>query len=92
MFILRRITSEGKRMNLCIGEIYEDILKETDKEDFKKICESMKWSDNDPDLYGFVSYNTPKGNINHPLYKKSTYFIMTETGKTFADLTLKTII
>lgn len=89
MFILRRITSEGNRMNLCLGNHYYDILKESNKKEFDRVCELMKWKNDDPDLYGFVSYDTSSGNVNHPLYKKSNYFIMTESGKTFDNLTFR---
>jgi len=41
----------------------------------------------DEDIYGFVVYNEGQSII--PLYKKSVYFMMTESGKTFANLSLK---
>ena len=86
MFILRRITSESKRVNTVLGNHYALILEEKNKEEYQKALKVMKW-DNDPDVYGFISCYESKELI--PLYKKSTYFVMVSDGKTFENITFK---
>lgn len=86
MFILRRITSQNVERNTVIGESYILIDAEKNPEDYKKSLNVMKWS-SDSDIYGFISHN--EGSKLIPLYMKSTYFVMTESGKTFANISNK---
>lgn len=88
MFILRRITSEGNELNDCLGDRYHLVLKERNQEEYEKALKVLKWKD-DEELYGFIIYSKGNEMIHYPLYKKSVYFIMTETGKTFANISKK---
>jgi hypothetical protein len=89
MFILRRITSENKQVNDCLGDRYHLVLKETNKDDYVDALTEVKWKGDDDELYGFVIYSSGNEMIHSPLYKESIYFIMTESGKTFANITFK---
>ena len=85
MFILRRITSENVERNTVLGESYLLINAERNQKDFNESLKIMKC--NKEDVYGFISHD--EGSKLIPLYKKSTYFVMTESGKTFANVSLK---
>lgn len=89
MFTLRRITSESIEFNTCLGASYILILRERNSDEFESTAKLMKWNEADitKDMYGFISHNEGKDII--PLYQKSHYFIMTEAGKTFCNLTFK---
>lgn len=88
MFVLRRITSEANELNDCIGERYHLVLKERNKDEYEKSLKALKWED-DNELYGFVIYSFANEMVHCPLYKKSVYFIMTESGQTFANISQK---
>ena len=80
MFILRRITSENKEVNRVLGESYNLITEERNKEDFDTI--------HDPDqkeIFGYISHKD--GSEIIPLFKKSLYFVMMSNGQTFANIT-----
>ncbi|MCK5605332.1 hypothetical protein KAR91_25795 [Candidatus Pacearchaeota archaeon] len=85
MFVLRRITSQNVESNTVLGEYYVLIDAERNQDDFSKSIDFMKCDKND--VYGFISHNS--GNKLIPLYKKSAYFVMTESGKTFANVSFK---
>jgi len=89
MFILRRITSEGNERNERIGKSYHPVRKIENAEEYQKTFKTwlLGLEKDDEDIYGFVVYNEGQSII--PLYKKSVYFMMTESGKTFANLSLK---
>jgi len=89
MFILRRITSENRQLNDCLGNRYHLVLKVENKDEYEEALKVMKWKDDDETLYGFVIYDQGNQMIYCPLYKKSVYFIMTESGKTFANISHK---
>lgn len=86
MFILRRITSKGLEINTCLGIEYVLVLKERNEEEFK---ERVKlWSEDDQkDLYGVVCFED--GASIMPLYKNSSYYIMTGDGNTFSNVSEK---
>lgn len=86
MFILRRITSKGLEANTCLGIEYVLVLKEKNEEEFK---ERIKLWDEDAqkDLYGLVCFED--GASIMPLYKKSSYYIMTGDGNTFSNVSDK---
>lgn len=92
MFILRRITSEGNQVNICLNQSYNLVLKETNKEEFNKAA--VAWSEGitdyigiDQTIYGFIIYND--GKDISPLYLPSSYYIMTGNGDTFSNITFK---
>lgn len=97
MFILRRINSNGVQMNKALGDGYTfigraenpDYFRETFKVYFDKdhVSDNDKTSDDDTKkCYAFVAYN---GGAIMPLYKIQKSYIMTESGKTFANISYK---
>ena len=88
MFILRRITSDHTEINVCLGESYNLIDAERNKNEFERTVKIMKWNDvNLDDIYGFIVYSN--GSKIETLYKKSVYFVMLSNGQTFANITFK---
>lgn len=96
MFILRRISSHGIEMNKALGENYTYIARDRNYEEFQrafKECYNMEYvPDDDPksnddtkNCYAFVA----NGSVNQPLFTHQKNFIMTECGKTFANLSNK---
>lgn len=86
MFILRRITSQGLELNTCLGLEYVLVLKEVNESEFRDRVKL--WDEEDlKDLYGVVCFNG--GASIMPLYRKSSYYIMTEFGKTFSNISEK---
>jgi len=86
MFILRRITSEGFESNQCLGEVYDLISSIGNESKFKETQDLMKFTEIQ-EIFSFIVFKN--GSEILPLYKKSSYYIMTETGKTFANLTFR---
>jgi hypothetical protein len=86
MFILRRITSKGLELNTCLGIEYVLVLKEVNESEFRDRVKL--WGEEDlKDLYGVVCFDD--GGSIMPLYKKSSYYIMTGDGKTFSNISEK---
>lgn len=94
MFILRRYTGSGMEMNQIIGADYCISYLECNKEEFvrdykayfdKDYKEPNSTDENESLVYAFVSFS---GKIQ-PLYKNQKAFIMTESGKTFANITFR---
>lgn len=83
MFILRRVDSEGIELNTCLGDQYVLVLKESNESEFED--RTKLWTKDDKkDLYGVVCYEG--GELLMPLYLKSSYYVMTSDGKTFANV------
>lgn len=89
MFVLRRITGEGHQVNECLGQSYHFIDKESNKEDFERTYEIYNGGSPEREecIHAFLTYD--EGKEIKPLYRPSKYYIMTENGKTFANLTFK---
>ena len=94
MFILRRYTGENHEVNTVLGNSYNLVKREVDFDEFKRaytaFTEGGNWDADSPineNIYTFIIYNN--GKDIEPLYKPSTYYIMTENGATFANLTFK---
>jgi len=81
MFILRKITGDGLQMNFALGDDYNFVDKEANPKEFNSMKDFFKWDD---EVYAFVSYKD--GARTMPLYPKQKAFIMTESGKTFANV------
>ncbi len=90
MFILRQISKEGIESNSIIGDSYNFIHKDINYREFcktfeltfeKSYEEDLK-DDNAKTCYAFIS----NGVFMRPLYKGNSYFIMTEGGKTFSNV------
>lgn len=86
MFILRRITSEGLELNTCLGIEYVLVVREQNESEFKE--RTKLWHESElEDLYGIVCFDD--GDSIMPLYKKSSYYVMTSDGKTFSNISHK---
>lgn len=96
MYTLRRITEDNTQINLSIGESYCYDDREQNYEEFKNhfhnyfqknhVADLDNTADNDTKLvYGFISF---QGNLM-PLYKNQMNYIMTESGKTFSNLSYR---
>ena len=85
MFILRKISGNGVEINISLGESYNLINKENHPEEFDRaVEEGLVISDSI--IYGYIATNN--GGI-YPLSSKQQAYIMTESGKTFDNLTLR---
>jgi hypothetical protein len=93
MFILRRISSEGIQMNQTIGESYTYIGRFENAEEFRRCFKKYFERDHVADLddtsdddtkqvYCFIS----NGSLHQPLYMRQQNYIMTDSGKTFSNL------
>lgn len=83
MFILRRISSKDLQANTCLGLGYVLVLKEENNEEFKE--RTKLWDEDDlKDVYGIIAFED--GSLIMPLYLKSSYYVMTSDGKTFANV------
>jgi len=86
MFILRRITSENSESNTFLGEVYHFIHSLHQPEEFRRSLEARgDMGDDQLEIYAFIAYEA--GSKLIPLWKKSTYYVMTESGTTFANIT-----
>lgn len=69
--------------NTCLGLEYVLVLKEENNEEFKE--RTKLWDEDDlKDVYGIIAFED--GSLIMPLYLKSSYYVMTSDGKTFANI------
>ena len=87
MFTLRRITSENLECNQIIGDDYNLIDAFRNPKEHKETLEIHFQVSEDKDIYGFIVCKN--GTEIIPLYLKSTYFVMTGNGETFANVSHK---
>lgn len=87
MLILRRITSEGFESNTVVGNEYDIITEVQHTEKFIETKDLLQIDNSEGKIFGFIIYK--KGSEISPLYKKSSYYMMTESGSTFANLSFK---
>ena len=90
MFILRQFTkTKCTQKNICIGSEYSVVFKETDKEEFIRTHKILMGENEDinSEIFSFIVYNC--GSEIYPLYKGHYYWMMTDSGKTFTNLTYK---
>lgn len=96
MYTLRTVESNQKQTNEFIGSFYQFIERDSSYEAFCSTFKNVFQRDHVADLcetadqytknvYGFIVTN----NGTNPLYKDNSYYIMTENGKTFSNLTYK---
>lgn len=78
MFALRKITGNGSELNFDLGDYYVLITKERSPEEFE---DKMK----DHPSYAFICW---KDGVL-PLYKNQKNYIVSESGKTYDNLTYK---
>jgi hypothetical protein len=97
MYTLRTVTKRNKQINTIIGNTYSVVDRDSNYEEFSDIFKEVFQSNHVADLdseateytkncYGFIQTTLE---VTIPLYKDSTYYIMSETGKTFSKLTYK---
>jgi hypothetical protein len=97
-FILRKVFKDHTQSNIVLGDSYLFIDREMNYEEFSKAFEvdfgKFHVGDLDPtsdsftkNCYAFLIINDGAKYI--PLYKNQYNFIMTDSGKTFANITFK---
>jgi hypothetical protein len=98
MFILRRISGDGVEMNFELGQTYTIVERffayESFEREFERFFNRPHVADMDPTsdemtkkVYAFVGTD---GGLNiYPLYLGQKAYIMTDSGKTFNNLTIK---
>lgn len=94
MFTLRRISSEGVEMNYQLGQSYTYIDRWASPKEFERTWKHIhgensevpdydpKSEDDDKRIFGFVGH----GPFTQPLWANQKAYIMTDGGKTFANL------
>ena len=88
MFALRTIEQNGVQKNQAIGESYEVITKLSSPEIFNRLMEEVEGAGLlKPYTYGFISIADKNAHGWKCLLKDDQYYIMTESGKTFSNLT-----
>jgi hypothetical protein len=89
MFILRKVTGDGHEINENLGDSYNITYKELHPKDFEGAESIYKDFDDlfPGELYACITcFN---GSKVIPLWKKQGNYIMTESGKTFANVSFK---
>ena len=85
MFILRTFNERHIEQNEELGDNYSFIEKEGNKKEFIELLNSFVMDEEQKEkVYAFILYNDGAGTL--PLYVGHLYFIMTESGKTFANI------
>lgn len=87
MFILRKISSEKGEVNECLGVSYSLVEKCLFPEEFEKARKNWCGGPVDENIYAFLIHDN--GAQLTPLYKGQSNYIMTESGKTFANLSTR---
>ena len=96
MLVLRRISGDGVEMNQVVGKGYTYIHREVNPDQFRETFKLYFKKDHVADLdptadkettncYAFVV----EGSFIQALYKNQKAFMMTESGKTFANLSYR---
>lgn len=86
MFVLRSITKNQIEINTHLDVYYTLTLREKSPEEFKDI--TKLWAEEElENVYGLVCVNDI--DLIMPLYKGLNYYIMTDDGKTFANISEK---
>ena len=94
MYTLRTITGNKTQVNKLIGNTYSLVHRDESYDEFSdmffnifgvKHVADLDENSNDfkKNCYGFLSIDI---NETIPLYKDLSYYIMTESGKTFSNL------
>lgn len=98
MFTLRRISGQGVEMNFALGKTYTVVHRylayEAFAADFEKFYGKPHVADIDPTadedtkrVYAFIG--SDGGENVYPLFEKQQAYIMTESGATFSNQTLR---
>jgi len=97
-FILRKVLNDNTQTNIVLGDQYQLIERDTNYDEFSKAFEvdfgKFHVADLDPEsdnftknCYAFLVIN--EGSKFIPLYKGQFNYIMTDSGKTFANLSYR---
>lgn len=97
MYTLRTVTRSNKQINTIIGSTYSVVERHSNYDEFSDIFKEIFGVDHVADLdensneltkscYGFIQ-TTIDNTI--PLCMHTNYYIMTENGKTFSNLSYK---
>jgi hypothetical protein len=98
MYTLRTVTESNKQINQLIGDLYSVIDRHVNYDEFSDVffdCFGVKHvADLDETSNEFTK--SCHGFLEHkgeyiPLYFKNNYYIMTESGKTFSNLSYKQV-
>lgn len=88
MYTLRVIYGDGTEVNIALGQHYTVVKKEISQEMFDKtIPFANAQTVVQEDTYAFIT--SEGGRSIHALHPGAHYFVMTDSGKTFSNLTLK---
>lgn len=85
MFILRKISGQGVEINITLGQSYTFIGKIENPQEFNRTLSEIFKQSNEEITYAFVSNEDGK---MIPLYSTQKNYIMTESGKTFKNVSL----
>ncbi len=86
MLILRTILESGEESNQDLGDNYHLLRKNQDDDRFNQLLEYTTVADKyKTDVFAVVSTYSYVKHI--PLFKNNKYYIMTDSGKTFTNLT-----
>lgn len=90
MFVLRKITEEGKEMVFNLGDDYTLLTEEETPEIVQALLEEMKKeTSHTDDVYGFIKIGDSGKKL--PLWSRHQNYIMTESGQTFANISQKKV-
>jgi hypothetical protein len=88
MFTLRTVFDDNKQRNNFLGNDFDTFYKTNEDDEFNYYFKELflKPETNDLENVFAIIYN---GTKLIPLYKHISYYIVTEKGKTFSNLTCK---
>lgn len=99
MFILRTVLTDKEECNTALGSKYRltrkthiDQKSSTKRDESIAKFESMTsyaGVEGDHNKEVFAVITTEAGNVHIPLFERNQYYIMTESGKTFANLSFR---
>lgn len=96
MYTLRTMTAKNKQINQEIGNVYSLIERDFNYEEFSDAFKIVFGRNHVADLDNTADDFTKECHAfiecmgaTIPLYKHSCYYIMTESGKTFSNLSYK---
>ena len=84
MFILRQINKEGLESNMCLGNRYSITYKEQHPVRFKELLGVTVTHPDQGKIFAIVSFD--QGSDDYPIYEGQSYYIMTESGRTFDNI------
>lgn len=88
MYTLRKIFKDGVEANIALGNSYNFVTKERSEEEFTKIAKITFDTETEEErIYAFIT--SEGGKEFYPLFTNQLNFIMTDSGRTFANLTHK---